>query len=40
MSKKEGRNIVSKRLKVSTISASRLSISLWWKTGAQIFLKK
>jgi small neutral amino acid transporter SnatA (MarC family) len=40
MSKKDGRNIVSRRLKVSAISAYRLSISLIRMIGAESFLKK
>jgi len=40
MSKKDGRNMISRRLKVSAISASRLSMSLFLKIGAEIFLKK
>jgi hypothetical protein len=40
ISKKEGRNIVLRRLKVSAISASRLSISLIRMIGELSFLKK
>jgi hypothetical protein len=40
ISKKEGRNIVSRRLKVSAISTSKLSISLIRMTGEESFLKK
>jgi len=38
--KKEERNIVSRRLKVSAIAASRLSISLIRMIGELSFLKK